>query len=363
MLVRVLARDTVLMTHCSRRVAHSPAQFSLESVEEGPNADAEKVAQYYYITFITLASFDKTGRLNRKCRPDYIWDLANLQQKVGVIEISRKGLLEKAYFIVPSVCTYLTPQSKDLLVHSVNRANLQTQLTDFAEQLEPLYEEMLHQKKLTEKAVLNIFRLTSGFREKLFFFNACVININILVFYAYECNGSFICGDNEDLLIYKIKPGGKEVILFLSILQCILAITRQWWYVAERGIPLVQSKIRQHRAKPPTNRLWAAIVQLPEEQSNPTFRHLNMALRQRSGINRFVPRKIDLVRPLYLLTDGYFWVITMMLVANLLALALDHSGAPLFLLVHMREIFNHSAILRNVIQVGWLGLCSSRAGG
>ena len=116
MLVRVLARDTVLMTHCSRRVAHSPAQFSLESVEEGPNADAEKVAQYYYITFITLASFDKTGRLNRKCRPDYIWDLANLQQKVGVIEISRKGLLEKAYFIVPSVCTYLTPQSKDLLV-------------------------------------------------------------------------------------------------------------------------------------------------------------------------------------------------------------------------------------------------------
>jgi hypothetical protein len=279
---------------------------------------------------------------------------------VGVIEISRKGLLEKAYFIVPAVCSYLTPKSKDLLVHSVNRSNLQTQLTDFAEQLEPLYEEMLHQKKLTEKVLFNIFRLTAGFREKLFFFNACVINICILLFCAYECQGSFICGDNEDLITYKIKPGGKEVILVLSILQCILAITRLGWYAAERGIPLVQSKIRQHRAKPPTNRLWAAIVRLPEEQSNPTFRHLKMTQRNnKSGINRFMPKKIDLVRPLYLLTDVYFWVISMMLLANLLALALQSEGAPLFLLVHMLEIFNHSAVLRNVIQVGRRWMCDS----
>jgi hypothetical protein len=36
---------------------------------------------------------------------DHIWDLANLQKKVGVIEISRDGVLEKAYFIVPEVRT------------------------------------------------------------------------------------------------------------------------------------------------------------------------------------------------------------------------------------------------------------------
>jgi hypothetical protein len=209
---------------------------------------------------------------------------------------------------------------------------------------------MRHQEQLTLLSLLNVFRLTSEFREKMFFLNACIINVFILTFYAYECNGSFICGDDEDLITYKVKPGGKEVILCLSILQCFLAITRQWWYVIERGIPLVSRGIRQHRLKPPTNRLWAAIVALPPDQSDPTFRHRRMAQMQMGGLNRFRPRKIDFVRPLYLMTDLNFWVISIMLLANLLALTVDHPGAPMFLLVHMMEIFNHSAILRNVIQ-------------
>jgi len=232
----------------------------------------------------------------------------------------------------------------------VNRANLQTQLTDFAEILEPLYDEMRHQEQLTLRPLLNIFRLTSDFREKMFFFNACIINVLMLMYYSYECAGSFICGDDEDLITYKLKPGGKEVVLCLSILQFFFAITRQWWYVIEGGIPLVSCKIRQHRNKPPTNRLWAAIVALPPDQSDPTFRHRRIAQVQRGGLNKFKPRKIDLVRPLYLMTDAKFWVITIMLLANLLALTVDHPGAPLFLLTHLMEIFSHSAILRNVIQ-------------
>jgi leucyl aminopeptidase len=45
---------------------------------------------------------------DRKCKPEVIWDLANLRKKVGIIEISRKGLLEKAYFIVPRISRFLT---------------------------------------------------------------------------------------------------------------------------------------------------------------------------------------------------------------------------------------------------------------
>ena len=115
-------------------------------------------------------------------------------------------------------------------------------------------------------------------------------------------------------------------------------------------MPLISRGMRQDRLKPPTNRLWAAIVSLPPDQADPTYRHRRIAQVPRSGIARFLPRKIDFVRPVYLLADGTFWVITIMLLANLLALTLDHPGAPLFLLVHLMEIFNHSAILRNVIQ-------------
>ena len=38
------------------------------------------------------------------------------------------------------------------------------------------------------------------------------------------------------------------MILVLSVIQCIIAVTRQWWYVIERGMPLVQRKIRTHRS-------------------------------------------------------------------------------------------------------------------
>jgi hypothetical protein len=39
------------------------------------------------------------------------------------------------------------------------------------------------------------------------------------------------------MLTYADVCAGKELILCLSIIQCVFAITRQWWYVVERGIP------------------------------------------------------------------------------------------------------------------------------
>lgn len=86
------------------------------------------MAEYYYITYITLAAFDTSGSnsathhaielpapgltwgrllpgsLKAHCTEQHIWDYKNLREKVGVIEISRNGVLEKAYFVIPPVC-------------------------------------------------------------------------------------------------------------------------------------------------------------------------------------------------------------------------------------------------------------------
>jgi hypothetical protein len=51
----------------------------------------------------------------------------------------------------------------------VNRANLQTMLTGFTDAFDSLYEEMRHQRKLTERKLLNFFRVTTVWREKVFF--------------------------------------------------------------------------------------------------------------------------------------------------------------------------------------------------
>lgn len=275
--------------------------------------------------------------------------LSVFRSQVGVIEISRKSVLEKAYFIIPSVCSFITEASKQKLLLGVNRTNLQTQLAEFSENFDDFYNEMKHQRKITQQPVLNFLRRTSGIREKIFFLNAVAINVLMLAFYSYECGETFICGDNEDLEEFRIKPGWKEAVTTLACLQCLLALTRQWWYVVERGIPLVNRRILETRAKPPSNPFWRWLVSLPEEQSNPTYRHM---LKARSHGPWWLvgPEKVVFVRAIYLFTDFYFLGISAMTLTNILAIVLDLPGAPLLLMLQLLEVFNHSSVLQNVIR-------------
>eukprot|EP00960_Hanusia_phi_P010731 315333-Hanusia_phi.AAC.3 len=235
--------------------------------------EAETIAQHYYITYITLAEFDKSNTLHERCTEERIWDIENLRRKVGVIEISRKGVLEKAYFIIPEICKYLTEASKKRFVYSVRRTNLQAQLTGFTESMEMFYEEMKYQRVLNQKPLLRFFRLSDHVREQAFFLNACFINLIMLFFYAYECNGTFTCGDNEDLRTYRVRPVAKEILIALAVIQFLLAITRQWWYVVERGIPRIKQLIQRHRFCPPRNRILKALLSLPADQSDPNYEH------------------------------------------------------------------------------------------
>ena len=122
--------------------------------------------------------------------------------------------------------------------------------------------------------MLNLFRTTGDGREKVFFYNAILINVLLLLFYNYECNKTFICGDNEALLYYRIKPAWRELVVVLSCVQCLLAITRQWWYVVERGIPIINRKIIDNAKRPSANLLWSMLVWLPPELADPVYRHI-----------------------------------------------------------------------------------------
>jgi hypothetical protein len=309
---------------------------------------AREVAQQFYITYISLASFDTTGRFQEGLKREKIWDIDSLRKTVGAIEISRSGIVEKAYFIIPRLCQYLTRTSKQQILMGVNRANLQTMLTGFSEAFDSLYEEMKHQQKLTEKRVLNFFRVTLDWREKFFFYNAVLINLLLLLFYNYQCNQTFICGDNEDLIYYRIKPGWSELVVVLSCVQCLFAITRQWWYVIERGVPMVKSRIAASSKSLSTNWLWAMIVWLPTELADPIYRH--MPRHSQSSILGLSLWRLHFVQVVYMCTDLKFWTITAQTVVNILAILIKHEGAKLLLLVHLLEIFAHSVVLQNVMR-------------
>jgi len=330
--------------------AQGYSDTSHTKAEEAERQQARQVAQQFYISYITLSTFDTTGKFQAGMTRLKIWDLEALHNTVGVVEVSRAGVLEKAYFIVPSLCEYLTEASKRRILTSVNRANLQTMLTDFSESFDSLFEEMKHQAKLQENTFLNFFRLTLDWREKVFFYNAILINLLLLLFYNYECNKTFICGDNEDLIHYRIKPGWRELVVVLSCVQCLFAMTRQWWYVIELGIPMINAKIVSNSKRPLAKSLWALVVWLPPELADPIHQHIARQHGTKTSSLALSRCRLHAVKLIYLCTDFKFWTITAQTVVNVLALLIKHEGAKLLLLVHLLEIFAHSVVLQNVMR-------------
>jgi hypothetical protein len=84
----------------------------------------------------------------------------------------------------------------------VNRANLQTMLTGFSDAFDSLYEEMKHQQKLTERKLLNFFRVTTAWREKVFFFT-----------------------ERKLLNFFRVTTVWREKVFFVRILSAVLNCT------------------------------------------------------------------------------------------------------------------------------------------
>lgn len=264
--------------------------------------------------------------------------------QVGVIEISREGVLEKACFVVPRVCLYLTPALKEGVIAGVNRANLQTQLAGLVEHFETLYEEMRHQQRLNDNLVLNIFRATLQWREKAFFILGIAINVLMLLFYSYECNGTFVCGDNERLIRYRLKPGWRELVTVLTAVQSFFALTRLWWYVVETGIPRVNRLMKMHARTPPTNRFLAWLVRLPPDIAVSPLARPEWTI---PGADRGRAMAIQVI---YALSDPQLWVFAAMATTNVLGLLITADWASLLLTVHVFEVFAHFRVLQNVMR-------------
>uniref|UniRef100_A0A7S0QJ39 Ion transport domain-containing protein n=1 Tax=Cryptomonas curvata TaxID=233186 RepID=A0A7S0QJ39_9CRYP len=312
---------------------------------EQVKAQAEDIALLYYIVYSSLAAYDKSGQFNAKLNSDWLWDFESLRGKIGVIEISRGGALEKACFVVPRVCRYLTRAMKESVIAGVNRANLQTQLAGLVEHLEPLYEEMRHQQRLTDSLVLNVFRTTLIWRERIFFCLGIAINVCMLLFYSYECNGTFICGDNEKLIRFRLKPGWRELVKVLTAIQSFFALTRLWWYIVEIGIPRVNRLLSSHAHTLRINPLLAWLVRLPP----------NLATASSSSSFGSIPSvvgwlQVQTVCLLYALSDMQLWIIAVMATTNVLALLITSEWASLLLTAHVFEVFAHFRVLQNVMR-------------
>jgi hypothetical protein len=131
----------------------------------------------------------------------------------------------------------------------------------------------------------------------------------------------------------------------------LLAITRQWWYMVERGIPRINVIMKETSKSPRPEGWFASLLYLPPRMADRHIYASRHAGKPRpGGLAAYVPSRRMLVTSALMVTDPILWVITSMTVVNVLALLIPAMGAKLLLIFHMFEVFNHSIVLQNVMR-------------
>jgi hypothetical protein len=142
--------------------------------------------------------------------------LKELSESTVSVEILWAGDLQRRYFYMPAVCSYIAKTSMDKLVQFVERSNNESKLKDFIQRLRDMYRECKHQQMLNELGLSSLFNQSNHSRATwLAFYLACAINGLYLGFYNYKGDDD----DNSD-----IDPNVKIAVTVLGVLQIIVAV-------------------------------------------------------------------------------------------------------------------------------------------
>ena len=167
-------------------------------IEEGVGAEAPPSDDLYNlkvecgVLLKTLCDFKPS--LREELKIDDEEDGIKDDGATASIEISweiipGKPELNRRFFHIPDVFSFLAKSSKDALVANVDRSNPENKLIDFMKRAKRLYEEVKHQEKLVEFGVSHIFSRENQTRVATASFILCVvINLLFLVFYGVDTN-------------------------------------------------------------------------------------------------------------------------------------------------------------------------------
>lgn len=125
----------------------------------------------------------KHGRRKKRKKTEKIrrWDF---EAQTGSIEIVREGVLERIYFCIPKLCSYLTEKTKDKFVKEVDRTNGPSGKIDgIVSETEFFMREMEHQEHLMGWKIL---ALISHYWDSIKFFSFLLaVFMNVLIMATY----------------------------------------------------------------------------------------------------------------------------------------------------------------------------------
>jgi len=201
-----------------------------------------KVACSLFMLLMTLRHYDSEDehQLCMKCSRKNIMDMPRLRANCGFVEISRDNKLERIFFQIPAVCRFLTPQAKSsIILTSSEASNHQDKMLHFVCQVHGRYEEMRHLQGLTSSLLYRSYTLIRSPMEKLFFFNALLLNMLCICGFRYKNDSWLTLKSTENILI---PDTWFWAILALGIVQLVLISIRLIGYYLDVGILEVRRK-------------------------------------------------------------------------------------------------------------------------
>jgi len=137
------------------------------------------------------------------------------------IEVVIEGRLQRTYFPIPPICSYISTASRAQLVASVNRDSASGKVTDMLVKADDVIAEMNHNYDLAQKK----FTITSDgvtFLRQICALLALVINYLLMVNYDFTQEENNYLSDDYRLIIESIGGVVFALAIIILVLWCVL---------------------------------------------------------------------------------------------------------------------------------------------
>ena len=94
--------------------------------------------------------------------------------------------MEKIVFPVPTICEYLTRETKQKIFLTTEKDEQNSKITDFFNNIEPMWNEMKWQRKLRQQTWLYWFSSHMSLWSDISFNFAVLINLLVAIFYPFD---------------------------------------------------------------------------------------------------------------------------------------------------------------------------------
>lgn len=164
------------------------SQADSENSDESEGAPPREVGHNLYILAHKLAKYNKELSVLLKSKDSQDNEaLAYYAAHTAQIEIIREDrAMEQIVFPVPTVCEYLTEETKQRIFLTTEKDEQNSKITGFFEEIDAMWNEMKWQRKLRQQTWLYWFSAHMSLWSDISFNFAVLINLLVAIFYPFD---------------------------------------------------------------------------------------------------------------------------------------------------------------------------------